>query len=298
MKYIEQTTDFHSEGQSAVTLGKFDGLHLGHQSLIEEIVDLQRSGLEGIVFSIAPERIPALLTAEEKRDMLEHCGVDRMIRCPFVPEVLGMEPETFIADILVKRLQAKYIVVGTDFRFGHNRTGDVKLLARLQKKYGYTVKVIEKKCYQSREISSTYVREALGAADLELVNRLLGYEYPVHGVVLHGRQLGRRIGMPTINLIPEEYKLLPPPGVYFSRARIGDKDFCGVTNIGYKPTVDGSFLGVETYLFGTEEDMYDRQAEVRLLKFRRPERRFASVEALKAQMESDIRAGKEFFHVS
>lgn len=297
MIYIEQTTDFYSEGQSAVTLGKFDGLHLGHRKLIDEIVDLQKNGLEGIVFTIAPEHIPSLLTVDEKRDMLERCGVDRVIRCPFVPEILSMEPEAFIADMLVRRLHARYIVVGTDFRFGHNRTGDVRLLARMQKKYGYTVKIIEKKCYRNREISSTYVKEAIGAADLELANRLLGYEYSVHGAVMHGKQLGRRIGMPTINQIPEEYKLLPPPGVYFSRAKIEDEDFCGVTNIGYKPTVDGSFLGVETYLYGTEEDMYGKQAEVRLVKFRRPERRFASVEALKAQMESDIQAGKEYFHV-
>lgn len=298
MKYIEHITDFHSEGQSAVTLGKFDGLHLGHQTLMDEIAALQKDGLQGIVFTIAPENIPSLLTVEEKRDMVESYGADCMIRCPFVPEVLGMEPEAFISDILVERLQAKYIVVGTDFRFGHNRAGDVKLLAQLQNKYGYTVKVIQKKCYKGREISSTYVREALGAADLELANHLLGYEYPVHGVVMHGRQLGRRIGMPTINLIPEEYKLLPPPGVYFSRAAVGEESFCGVTNIGYKPTVDGSFLGVETYLYGTEENMYGKPAEVRLLKFRRPERRFSSVEALKAQMESDIQAGKEYFHVS
>jgi riboflavin kinase/FMN adenylyltransferase len=119
----------------------------------------------------------------------------------------------------------------------------------------------------------------------------------VRGVIEHGRQLGRTIGMPTINLVPPEKKLLPPSGVYFSRAVIEGRSYSGVTNIGWKPTVDGSFLGVETYLYGTEENLYGKKAEIRLLKFRRPEMKFASVDELKAQMESDIRAGKEYFHI-
>ncbi len=298
MKYIEEITAFRCEDRSAVTLGKFDGFHRGHQKLIGEIAALQKQGFWGIVFTIAPDRIPALLTLQEKRAVLEEYGIDCMIRCPFVPEILGMEPEAFISDILVDGLNAKHIVVGTDFRFGHNRAGDVEMLAALQKKYNYTLKVVKKERCRGREISSTYVKEALRAADMALANRLLGYEYPVHGTVEHGRQLGRRIGMPTINIIPEKYKLLPPQGVYFSTAATESGRFYGVTNIGYKPTVDGSFLGVETYLYGTEEDMYGQPAEIRLLKFCRPERKFATVEELKSQMELDILAGKEFFHVS
>jgi riboflavin kinase/FMN adenylyltransferase len=209
-----------------------------------------------------------------------------------------MEPEEFISEILVKKLRASYIVVGTDFRFGHHRHGDVQLLHDLQEKYNYTVRIIEKECYGDREISSTYVREALSKAEMELVSALLGYDYPVRGVIEHGKQLGRTIGMPTINLIPAEKKLLPPHGVYFSHAVIDGRTYNGVTNIGSKPTVDGSFVGVETYLFGTEEDLYGREAEIRLLSFRRPEMKFASVEELKARMESDIQAGREYFHVS
>lgn len=297
MKYIHDTTEFYSAAPSAVTLGKFDGLHRGHQKLLREIAGLQKQGLAGVVFTIAPEEVPVLLTEEEKRAMLEAYGVDCMIRCPYIPEILGMEPEDFIARVLVKNLKARYIVVGTDFRFGYRRSGDVRLLELLQKKYGYTVRVIEKECYQGREISSTYVRESLAGADMKLVNTLLGYEYVVRGTVLHGRQLGRKIGMPTINLVPERMKLLPPPGVYFSRVSCGDASYCGMTNIGYKPTVDGSFLGVETYLYGANEELYDRSVEVRLLKFRRPERRFASVDELKTQMQRDLGAGKEFFGV-
>ncbi len=297
MIYIHDTTDFHSDGPSAITLGKFDGLHRGHQKLLNEVKHLQKQGYRGIVFAIAPDRMPALLTREEKRLMTESYGIDCMVNCPFIPEVLSMDPETFVSKVLVDTLHTKHIVVGTDFRFGHQRTGDVRLLGAIQREYGFTLHVIKKECYRGREISSTYVKEALAGADMELVEKLLGYTYSVRGIVCHGRQLGSRIGMPTVNLIPEDRKLMPPPGVYFSRTQAGGKKYCGVTNIGYKPTVDGSFLGTETYLFGTDENMYGREIEVSLLKFRRPERKFDSVDALKKQMEKDIIAGKEYFRV-
>ncbi len=295
MDYIANTTQFYSPGISAVTLGKFDGLHRGHQKLIREILRLQRDGLRGIVFTIAPETNPALLTDEEKRRILEGFGVDCMIRCPFVPEILHMEPETFVSEILVRGLQAKYIVVGTDFRFGCNRSGDVELLRSLQGRYGYTLVVVEKECFGEREISSTYIREALGGADMGLVQELLGSSYPMWGIVQHGRQLGRRIGMPTINLVPEERKLLPPPGVYFSDVMCGGTQWHGVTNIGFRPTVDGSFLGVETYLYDVRGELYGREVQVGLRQFCRPERRFGSVEELRAQMERDLASGKEYF---
>ena len=297
MKYTENTTEFYSDAPTAVTLGKFDGLHRGHQKLIREIVKLQEQGYRGVVFTIAPDHVPVLLMPEEKRQILESYGISYMIRCPFVPEILNMEPEQFIAEVLSGSLQAKHLIVGTDFRFGHDRTGDVSVLARFQEKYGYSLQVIEKERLGRRDISSTYVREALAKPDLELAGKLLGYDYFVEGVIQHGKQLGRRIGMPTINLIPDPYKLLPPQGVYFSRAAVDGKTYCGVTNIGYKPTVDGSFLGVETYLYGMNEEVYGKKASVSLLQFRRPEQKFSSVGRLKAQMESDIAAGKEYFHV-
>lgn len=299
MKYLSDTTEFYSRMPSAVTLGKFDGLHRGHQKLIREIVRLQKDeGLYGIVFTIAPEHSPVLLTVREKQAILEKYGVDCMMRCPFIPEILGMEPEAFVSDVLVKKLKASYIVVGTDFRFGHNRCGDVNLLKALAEKYGYTLIVVEKECHEDREISSTYIKEALARGDMELVNTLLGFPYPVRQDIVHGKQLGRRIGMPTINQIPEERKLLPPQGVYFSDVVCRDLFCHGMTNVGYKPTVDGTFLGVETYLYDVKADLYGQEAEVSIRKFRRPEMKFSSVEELKTQMEQDILSGKEYFGVN
>lgn len=295
MTEIHDTTVFHSEVPTAVTLGKFDGLHRGHQKLIREILRLQEQGCYGIVFTIAPENQPVLLTEEEKCAMLEGLGVDCMIRCPFVPEILSMEPEQFVSQILAKQLKAKYIVVGTDFRFGHDRKGDVLLLKQLQEKYDFRLIVMEKECHEGSEISSTRIRDALAHADMELAGELLGFAYPVEGIVRHGKQLGRKIGMPTINQIPDWRKLLPPYGVYFSTVRSDGRCWQGVTNIGCKPTVDGSFLGVETYLYGVNEDLYGRHVQVSICSFRRPEQRFASVDELKMQMEQDILAGKRYF---
>ncbi|MCD7842637.1 MAG: riboflavin biosynthesis protein RibF [Lachnospiraceae bacterium] len=297
-----------------MTLGKFDGLHRGHQKLLNEIQKLQAEGYYGIVFAISPDDRTALLTSGEKRHMLEEQGMDCMIRCPFVPEILGMKPEEFISDVLIRQLNAKVIVVGTDFRFGYQRRGDVDFLKKMQQKYGYTLRVIEEERHDHRKVSSTWIREALSGADMGLVHDLLGFYFPVEGTVLHGRHLGHQIGIPTINIRPEPYKLLPPPGVYYSDVVIygrsvvaapaddvsSDADrriLHGVTNIGYKPTVDGTFLGVETWLYGIEEDLYGCNVRIQLRQFRRPEQKFTSVEELKAQMERDIKSGKEYFSV-
>ena len=168
----------------------------------------------------------------------------------------------------------------------------------LEEAYDMKVIVMEKECFNGREISSTYIRELLTLGNMELVSKLLGYEYPVSGIVQHGKKLGRRLGMPTVNLIPEPGKLLPPCGVYYSDVFSGGNQYCGVTNIGYKPTVDGSFLGVETYLYDFHQDVYGKEATVCLRHYERPEQKFDSVESLKHQMQKDIQLGKQYFNFS
>lgn len=295
MRYFYGTTDFYSEVPTAVTLGKFDGLHLGHQKLIGRIRAQKEQGLASAVFVIAPQGVPRLLTSAEKRKKLEEAGIDCLIECPFVPEILNMGPDEFVSEVLVKKLKTKYLAVGTDFRFGRERSGDAAFLLAGQERYGVHTDVIEKERLGERVISSTYVREAMQEGNMELANDLLGYRYSVAGIVQHGRQLGRRIGMPTVNLIPEKDKLLPPNGVYFTRVLCEGSSYRGVTNIGCKPTVDGSFTGVETYLYDFTGELYGRQIVVELLSFRRPERRFDSVDELKEQMQKDILSGKEYF---
>lgn len=293
MEYMRGIDGLYVPEETAVTLGKFDGLHRGHQQLLQRI--LAKKGLKSVMFTINSRRTGFLLTIEEKRELLEKRGLSYLVDCPFLPEISGMEAEEFVKEILVNRLHAKYIAVGKDFRFGYRRGGDANLLLWLQKQYGFQVEVIDKERYNERDISSTYVKEALEAGKMELVNELLGYRFFVSGEVLHGRRIGRTLGMPTTNLVPTTKKILPPNGVYLSKTRIGDRVYNGVTNIGYKPTIGESFRGVETYMFDFDGDLYGENIEVELWKYKRPEMKFESVDALQAQMRSDISFGKEYF---
>ena len=170
------------------------------------------------------------------------------------------------------------------------------MLEQMQKELGYTLEIVPKEMYQGREISSTYVKEALEKGNMELVTELLGYPYTVRGEVLHGRRIGRTLGMPTTNLIPSVGKLLPPNGVYATKTVLEEGIFNGVTNIGYKPTVGEYFRGVETYLFDFEGDLYGKEIEVQLYSFERPEQKFPDLDELKAQMHRDICFGKEYFN--
>lgn len=296
MKYIEGLMDYTMDRDTAVTLGKFDGLHRGHQQLIHRICDKKEAGLESVVVTIWPDpSAKALLTKSEKKDRLFRMGVQWWMDCPFLPQISHMEPEEFVREVLVKRLRARYIAVGQDFRFGYQRKGNWETLKAMQKEMGYELEVVKKEMYQGREISSTYVKEALEAGNMELVTELLGYGYTIQGEVLHGRHIGHTLGMPTTNLIPSVGKLLPPNGVYATVTELEGQKLPGITNIGYKPTVGEYFRGVETYLFDFDGDLYGKNISVSLYAFERPEQKFDSMEALKEQMHRDIGFGKRYF---
>lgn len=297
MKYIEGLMDDYTmDRATAVTLGKFDGVHRGHRQLIGKICQKEQEGLESVVVTIWPNpKNPALLTKGEKKEAFRKMGVSWWIDCPFLPQIAHMEPERFVREVLAGRLRAKYVVVGSDFRFGYQRRGDCALLQRMQGELGYHLEIVEKETMHGREISSTWVKEALEQGKMELVTSLLGHPYTVGGEVLHGKRIGRTLGMPTTNLIPSAGKLLPPNGVYASKTILEDGAHAGVTNIGFKPTVGEYFRGVETYIFDFEGDLYGKEIEVELHSFERPEQKFGSMELLKEQMHRDIRFGKNYF---
>ncbi len=296
MVIIKHTTEFQTEEGTAVSLGKFDGLHQGHRLLIDRILDKKQEGLASLIFTFDFGERPALTLPEERRELLRRRQLDYLVECPFVPALAHMEPEDFVTKILKERLHAKYLAVGTDFRFGYQRRGDYRLLQQMSSSCGFQVEVVEKACWKGREISSTYIREELKLGHMEQVNQLLGYAYSVTGEVLHGRQIGRTLGMPTTNVLPKEQKLLPPNGVYATRTLIAGEVFEGITNIGYKPTVGGETRkGVETYLFDLDRNLYGEIIQVQFYGYERPERRFSGLEALKAQIESDVAWGREFF---
>ncbi len=313
MKIIENTTEFHISAKTAVAIGKFDGFHRGHQKLLQNLKMQQEKGLKTVVFTFVPspavffskEIVRELSTISEKRRIFEKAGVDYLIEYPFCQKTADMEPETFIKEVLVDRIHAECVVAGEDVSYGKRGVGDCKLLQDKAAEHGYHVIIIEKVLYEGKEISSTYVRDGVKKGDMELVTNLLGVPYYVSGEIIHGRKLGRTIGMPTVNLLPPQEKLLPPKGVYFSSVYLQNRNhsranegewFASITNIGTKPTVDSHHvMGVETYIYDFDRDAYGEELDVYLLKYKRPERRFDGVEALKAQMAADIAAGREFF---
>ena len=304
MDIITGTTDFFLQEETAVAIGKFDGVHLGHRCLIEEILAQKAKGRKACIFTFdtTPARFfgnkdeKELTTRDEKRRIFELMGVDILIEFPFNRETAGILPEVFIREILCDRMCAGLIAAGTDISFGYKGGGDAALLRLLAPECGYEVRIIEKLMLEGKEISSTLVRETIEKGDMQFAKRLLGGPYTVRGEVLHGNHMGHSLGMPTMNLIPPTDKLLPPNGVYYSGVMLNGVHYKGISNIGYKPTIEETekVMGVETYLYGFDADAYGAEIEVSLYEFKRPEQKFESLEALKAQVDEDIRAGEAY----
>ena len=296
MEIVTSLEVLNSEKSTVVTIGKFDGLHRGHRELIRLTAECGRdAGLKSVVFSF--DMTPSMLLSERERAMmLEREGIDLLVKCDFGPEIITMTADEFVRDILLEKLKMKTIVVGEHFRFGYERRGDVAFLQKMGADCGFSVIPVPEVMDGDRKVSSSDIRRELASGNIEKVNELLGYPFFLTGRIIHGRQIGRTIGVPTANLITDRSKLLPPNGVYFSRNHIGDgSSWNGITNIGTKPTVDGHFVGVETYLFSCEDDLYGEKLRVELLHFSRPEKKFSSLEELKGQIEKDEREGKKYF---
>lgn len=299
MEYIKGS-DF-SLYDTVVTLGKFDGLHLGHKELIDDV--LKSIGLTKVLFTfnvnpisiLSGKDFKVIYTDEERKNLLKDSGLDYMVDYPFTRETINTSADEFIEKIIHGKLGAKKLVVGTDFRFGKNRLGDVELLKRKSKNYHYELKVIEKKKMYGEIISSTRIRALIKRGDIKTANELLGRAFSFSGEIIHGNHLGHTVGMPTINIKPDESKLLPPFGVYASDTELDGVTYRGITNIGVKPTIsDNNTVGVETWLFGLNKDVYGHFAKVKLLDFIRPEMKFASLEEVKMQVNIDAKRAKEF----
>lgn len=303
MQIIHDTTEFHMEAGSAVAIGKFDGVHRGHEMLLSRILEKKKQGMKAVVFTFHPSASVyfgqslggELTTREEKRSCFERLGVDILIEFPLNKETAAISPEDFVREILVRRMNTAFVAAGRDLSFGRGGKGDSSLLERMADELHFQVCIIDKVFHEGREISSTYVREMVEKGDMQVTRDLLGRYYSFEGTVEQGNRLGRRIGMPTMNLYPRPEKLLPPWGVYYSRLLYEGGIYPGITNIGRKPTVnDTETVSVETYLYDFDKDMYGKDIVTELLQFKRPEQKFKDVAQLKAQMEKDIAQGKIF----
>ena len=304
MDYIREIQAYQCEKESAVTLGKFDGLHKGHQKLIQKICEKkEKFHVKTIVFAFDMNPFfrqkglvrKGITTNEERKERLSQV-VDVLVECPFDERISTMTAEDFIEKILVQTFHAKYIVVGTDFRFGFEKKGDVAMLAAYAEKSGYELTVVSKEMFGNREISSTYIREELEKGHLENVNQMLGYPYTISGMVEHGKQLGRTLGFPTLNVHPSDEKMLPPKGVYMTNTFVDGQIYHGLSNVGFKPTVaEEHRMLIETFLFDYNGNAYGKEVRTQLLHYKRPEQKFDSVDELKAQIDTDIDYARNYF---
>ena len=295
MGYMTIEEQFPRLNDCAVTMGKFDGIHRGHRKLIEKILEHKKeTGAAAVVLAFVSDK-KMILTKAERRDLLDHMGVDILLECPLDSRLRHMKAENFIRQILVGDLHLSCAAVGEDFRFGFERKGTPEMLKKFGERYGFSAEILPKEMDGQRKISSTYIREELSRGNMEKVSSLLGGDFYVSGAVEHGRGMGHRTFFPTANLIPMPEKLLPPNGVYVTLSSFGQEVYPGITNVGYKPTVGEKFIGVESYLLDCEKNLYGKSCTVQFKKFLRPEHKFSSFEALKEQISRDIEKGREFF---
>ncbi len=291
---------------TSVTLGKFDGVHLGHRMLMDRVLAAKADGCMPTVFTfdkfpsqvLLHQSMTSILTEEEKEQLLKELGIERYVLFPFHEKTASMEPEEFVEGILVHTMKIKKLFVGTDFRFGKGRKGDAALLKKMADKHGFFFEVVEKRMYAGEEVSSSRIRDCILKGQMEDVTAMLGTPYQISGEIIHGKSLGHKIGVPTINQQIPAGKMLPRLGVYCARVTVEDREYFGIANVGSKPTVqEEKLFGLETHLFHCNEDLYGRQAKTELLRFVRPEQRFSSVEKLREQLKQDKDAGRQYFKI-
>ena len=298
MKEHKGANAFKSDHQTVVTIGTFDGVHVGHQKIIERLVKTAKEDhLESAILTFFPHprmvlqkdsEIKLINTIDERKQILGALGVDHLIVHPFTKEFSRLTALEFVRDILVQKLKAKKIIIGYDHRFGRNRTADINNLREFGQTYGFEVEEISKQDIEDVAVSSTKIRKALSQGKVEKANRYLRYPFSLYGKVVKGRGLGKDFGFPTANLqVEENYKLIPKNGVYVVRSEMEGRTFYGMMNIGTNPTVGGTTQSIETYFLDFGGDLYGRYLKVELLSRIRDEQNFESIDALKEAMRRD-----------
>lgn len=291
---------------AVVTIGTFDGVHLGHQKLLERINELaKKNDGESILITFHPHPrfvvqpdsdLKLLNTIDEKIDLLKKYKVNNVVVAPFSKEFSNMPAISYVKDFLVENFKPHTLVIGYDHHFGKNRSGNIDLLEEYKDIFGYNVEQISKETIQDIGISSTKIREALAQGKVQTANKLLGHEYSINGFVTKGEQLGRKIGFPTANVqLLVDYKLIPKNGVYIVNVKVKNSLYKGMLNIGVRPTIEGLNKTIEVNIFDFDQDIYGEKIEVILLKYIREEQKFESLEALKQQLNKDKVAALAYF---
>jgi riboflavin kinase / FMN adenylyltransferase len=290
---------------SAVTIGTFDGLHIGHKKILHQLKAYsEKYNLDAVVFTLFPhprmvlqkdDSLKLLNTIDERIALLEEAGIDCLVIEPFSKEFSRLSAFDFINDVLVNHLHMRLLIVGYDHQFGKNREGKFEHLKEYKTLFNYELKQIAQQDIDDVAVSSTKIRMALTDGNINTANKYLGYNYMLSGTVVKGQGLGKRLNYPTINLhIEETYKLIPKTGVYVVKTNINKQTVFGIMNIGYRPTVAGTHQTIETYLLDFNGDLYNQKLKIHLLNRLRDEQKFASLDLLKTQIETDALNARKY----
>ncbi len=292
---------------TAIALGNFDGIHRGHLEVIEPVLEWNQEDVVKTVVTFDPhpqqyftgQQRQLLTPYPERATILERLGIQQILLLPFDRELVKLSPDEFVEEILARQLQARFVSVGEDFRFGNQRAGSAGDLVAITARHQILTKIAPLAKQQDSRISSSLIRAALLSADLTLVEELLGRSYSIVGTVVTGQEIGRSIGFPTANLRYPGEKFLPRQGVYCVRVDTPDaQQLPGVMNIGKRPTVDGVNTTVEVHLLNWDGNLYGQQLTVYLDRFLRSEQKFPSLAALTAQIQADCDTARRFFNLS
>lgn len=308
LKVYHNIFDIHVNNKTVVTLGTFDGVHKGHQAILDRLVNLSKlEGLDSLVLTFFPHprlvvasenEVKLLNTIDERTELLEKKNINHFVIHPFDQEFANLTPEEFVKKILVDQFKIQKIIIGHDHKFGKNRAADFNDLKNFGQQYGFEVEEISAQLVDEVSVSSTKIRNALIDGNVELANEYLGYQYSIQGEVQKGNQLGRTINFPTANIVvKEDYKLIPKIGVYAVNIIHDSTRYFGMMNIGMRPTINGTTKTIEVNIFNFDKDIYGDILKIEFVKKIREEQKFESFDHLKQQLYKDQNTVKNIFKI-
>ena len=298
MKTIHGIENFPSDEASIVTIGTFDGVHLGHQQILKKLIDTsQKSKLKSVLLTFFPHpkvvlqpdiSMNLIQTIQEREKALENTGLDYLVIHPFSIEFSRLSADDYVKQILVEQLNVRKVVVGYDHRFGRNRTASLEDMYHYADIYDFEVIEIDAKKINSTAVSSTKIRKAIDDGNIELANNYLGHPFTIEGTVVHGDKRGRELSYPTANIdLQNQHKIVPKQGVYLVKSKFNDRVVYGMMNIGTKPTFDKTMPSIEVHFMDWNGDLYGQEIQLELLKWVREERKFKTVKELQTQIQMD-----------
>ena len=307
MKIFTNLSNFKSTNKTFVTIGTFDGVHIGHQKVIKKLIkSAKNNNATALLLTFFPHPrmvlqkdvdIKLINTIEERTKLLENLGLEILVIHEFSKEFAKLSALEFVRSVLVNTLNISRLVIGYDHHFGKNREGNFEQLQEYGHTYSFKVRKISQKEISDITVSSTKIRKAIEKGEIKKANSYLGYNFMLTGIVVEGKNLGEKIGFPTANLhIAETYKLIPKTGAYIVKSKIQNKVIFGMMNIGFRPTVSGINQTIEVHFFNFDSRIYGEKIQIEVLKFLREEHKFDSVEALKMQLAKDKKTSENYIN--